>query len=421
MGSSRITFDKWSDSYSDRMEHMRASAVRDLFAAASRSDIISLSGGMPDINKLPLDKVAKAASATITQEGIGALQYGSTDGRVQTKEVLIGLMSELGLRVKPEDMLITAGAQQALDLLGKIFINPGDVVITEGPTYVGALQAFSAYQPDVHAIDLDDEGIRTDLLEEELKRLGKGGAKFIYCIPNFQNPSGVTMSALRRRRLIELSHEYDVPIVEDDPYGRLRYEGGHMIPLRALDEDVIYLGTVSKVFAPGLRTGWMVAPRPILKKVNLAKQGTDLCGSALNQVLVEHYFNDTPWHKTLQKAVDAYRERRDAMLEALDEHFPPEATWTHPDGGFFIWVTLPPYVDTDQMLSVALDHGVTYVPGAGCFPDGRGKNCMRIAFCYEEPDNIREAIHRLAEVIDERLGMYRVFIAAGVLPDAKED
>lgn len=420
MGSSRIAFDKWSGGYALRMEHMRASAVRDLFAAASRSDIISLSGGMPDISKLPLDKVAKAAAATITQEGLGALQYGSTDGRVQTKRVLIDVMAELGLRVKPEDMLITAGAQQALDLLAKVFINPGDIIITEGPTYVGALQAFSAYQPNVRAIDLDDEGIRTDLLEEELKRIGKGVAKFIYCIPNFQNPSGVTMSASRRRRLLELSHEYEVPVIEDDPYGRLRYDGGHMIPLRALDDEVIYLGTVSKIFAPGLRTGWMVAPRPILKKVNLAKQGTDLCGSALNQVMVEHYFMDTPWHKTLQKAIDAYAERRDAMLSALEEYFPSEAVWTHPDGGFFVWVTLPPYVDTDQMLSVALDHGVTYVPGRGCYPDGRGGNCMRIAFCYEEPDRIREAIRRLAEVIDERLEMYRVFIAAGVLSAAKE-
>ena len=421
MSSPRVTFDKWTGRYSDRIEHMRSSAVRDLFAAASRSDIISLSGGMPDISKLPLDKVAKAASDTIQKEGIGALQYGSTDGRVQTKEVIIEIVAELGLRVKPEDILLTEGAQQALDLLGRIFINPGDVVITEGPTYLGALQAFSASQPEIHTIEMDEEGIRCDLLEEELKKLGKQGAKFIYVIPNFQNPSGVTMSAARRHRLLELSHEYDIPVIEDDPYGRLRYEGGHMIPLKALDDEVIYLGTVSKIFAPGLRTGWVIAPQPILHKLNLAKQGADLCSSALNQVMVEHYFHDTPWHKTLQKAVDAYAIRRDAMLEALEEYFPPEATWTHPEGGFFVWVTLPPYVDTDQMLSVALEHGVTYVPGSGCFPDGKGKNSMRIAFCYEEPDKIREAISRLASVINERLELYRAFIAAGALPDAKEE
>lgn len=421
MSSPRVTFDKWTGRYSDRIEHMRSSAVRDLFAAASRSDIISLSGGMPDISKLPLDKVAKAASDTIQKEGIGALQYGSTDGRVQTKEVIIEIVAELGLRVKPEDILLTEGAQQALDLIGRIFINPGDVVITEGPTYLGALQAFSASQPEIHTIEMDEEGIRCDLLEEELKKLGKQGAKFIYVIPNFQNPSGVTMSAARRHRLLELSHEYDIPVIEDDPYGRLRYEGGHMIPLKALDDEVIYLGTVSKIFAPGLRTGWVIAPQPILHKLNLAKQGADLCSSALNQVMVEHYFHDTPWHKTLQKAVDAYAIRRDAMLEALEEYFPPEATWTHPEGGFFVWVTLPPYVDTDQMLSVALEHGVTYVPGSGCFPDGKGKNSMRIAFCYEEPDKIREAISRLASVINERLELYRAFIAAGALPDAKEE
>lgn len=421
MSSSRITFDKWLGSYSTRMDSMRASAVRDLFAAASRSDIISLSGGMPDIAKLPLKKVAKVAADTILQEGVGALQYGSTDGRVQTKRVLIDIMAETGLRVKPEDMIITAGAQQALDLLGKIFIDPGDVIITEGPTYLGALQAFSAYQPDIHGIPLDDEGIRTDLLEDELKRLGKRGAKFIYVIPNFQNPSGVTMSAPRRRRLLELSHEYEIPVIEDDPYGRLRYEGGHMIPLRALDDEVIYLGTVSKIFAPGLRTGWIVAPRPILQKVNLAKQGTDLCGSAVNQVMVEHYFKDTPWHKTLQTMVKTYAERRDAMLSALEEFFPSEAVWTHPEGGFFIWVTLPPYIDTAQMLSAALDHGVTYVPGDGCYPKGEGKSSMRIAFCFEEPDKLRDAISRLADVINERLELYRVFSAAGVLPNVEED
>ncbi len=422
MGSPRITFDKWKDLYSDRIEDMRSSAVRDLFAAASRSDIISLSGGMPDISILPLSEVAAMAAETINKEGVGALQYGTTDGRVQTKEALIEIMNEIGLRAKPDDMTLTAGAQQALDLLGKVFINPGDVVICEGPTYVGALQAFSAYQPDVHCIELDSQGIRTDILEEELKRLGKGVAKFIYVIPNFQNPSGVTLSIERRRRLLELSHEYEVPVIEDDPYGRLRFDGGHLKPLRALDDEVIYLGTVSKVFAPGLRTGWIVAPHPILQKINLAKQGTDLCGSALNQVLVEHYFRDIAWHKILQNLVKTYKVRRDAMLAALEEYFPPEVTWTHPEGGFFVWVTLPPYVDCDQMLGVALEHGVTFVPGTGFYPLGMGgKNKMRIAFCYEEPEKLREAIARLADVINERLELYRVFIAAGALDQSEEE
>jgi 2-aminoadipate transaminase len=326
-------------------------------------------------------------------------------------------MVDFGVRVAPEDVTITTGAQQALDLLGKTFINPGDVVITEGPTYLGALQAFSAYQPDVHTIEFDQDGMRMDLLEAELERLGKRGAKFIYTIPTFQNPGGVTMSLERRKRLIELSHEYEILVIEDDPYGRLRYSGEPVPCLRSLDPEVVYLGTVSKVFAPGLRTGWVIAPHPIMKKMNMVKQGTDLCGSALNQVILEHYFAETPWKEILASICIKYKERRDAMLAALDEFFPAEARWTRPTGGFFIWVTLPQYVDTPQMLSVALEKGVTFVPGDGCYPakSGKGRNSMRIAFCYEEPEKLREAIRRLSLVIEDRLELYRAFITAGFL------
>ncbi|MBQ6585650.1 MAG: PLP-dependent aminotransferase family protein [Coriobacteriales bacterium] len=420
MESSRITFDKWSSLAASRMGTMKRSAVRDLFAAASRSDIISLSGGMPDIKKLPLDMISRMAANTLLTEGVGALQYGGTDGRIQCRRIIAKLMEDINVQADPAEILLTCGAQQALDLIAKAFVNPGDIVITEGPTYIGALQAFSAYEPRFLCVPFDDEGIRTDLLEVELKKLGKKGAKFIYTIPNFQNPGGVTMSLERRKRLLELSHEYEVPIIEDDPYGRLRFEGDDVPALRSMDPDVIYLGTVSKVFAPGLRTGWILAPKPIIAKVNLAKQGADLCSSALNQVMVEHYFMDTPWRETLATLVATYKERRDAMLDALEEYFPPEATWTEPQGGFFVWVTLPRYVDTSKMLSVALENGVTYVPGAGCYPDKDGFNSMRIAFCYEEPERIREAIRRLAATINERLALYRAFIAADALPETKE-
>ena len=418
MDSSHFMFDDRADRVADRVRGMRSSAVRDLFAAASRSDIISLSGGMPDVSLLPEDALKKAVDAALREHKAVALQYGPTNGREQTRAVLCDIMQSSGIRVKPQDVLITTGAQEALDLIAKTFINPGDVIITEGPTYLGALQAFSAYQPDVHCIPFDQEGMRCDLLEDELRLLHARGItpKFLYTIPNFQNPGGVTMSPSRRRRLIELCREYDVMIVEDDPYGRLRYEGGHVKPLRALDNQVVYLGTVSKIFAPGLRTGWVVAPHAVLAKINLVKQGADLCGSALNQVICEHYFTDTPWEKTLKTFVDTYHVRRDAMLEALEEFFPPEATWTHPQGGFFVWVTLPSYVDTSSMLSEALEAGVTYTPGDGFYPDGvRGKNCMRIAFCFEEPENIKEAIRRLSVVIEQRLELYRAFIDAGVM------
>lgn len=399
-----------------RVKKMRSSAVRDLFAAATNPDIISLSGGMPDVRLLPTSAVKKATRAACEGERAASLQYGATNGRLETRQVFCNLMRDIGVRVKPDEVLITTGAQEALDLMGKTFVDPGDVIYTEGPTYLGALQAFSAYEPDVHCIPFDDEGMRMDLLEEDLKKVGKGRAKFLYTIPNFQNPGGVTMVPARRKRLLELSEEYGFMVIEDDPYGRLRYDGGHVIPLKALSSNVVYLGTISKIFAPGLRTGWIAAPKSVLAKINLVKQGTDLCGSSFDQVVVEHYFTDTPWEKTLQKFVRTYKTRRDAMLSALDEFFPPEATWTHPEGGFFVWVTLPEYVDTASMLSVALDAGVTYTPGDGFYPDGeRGKNSMRLAFCYESPENIREAIHRLALVIEERLELYRAFLEAGAL------
>ena len=421
MTSAHLTFDTTGDKVARRVVKMRSSAVRDLFAAASRPDVISLSGGMPDVSLLPQSAIKKAVRAACEDERAVALQYGSTDGRVQTKQVFCDLMRDIGVRAKPENVLITSGAQEALDLISKAFIDPGDIILAEGPTYLGALQAFSAYEPDIRCIPFDDEGMRMDLLEEELERIGKGNPrlKFLYTIPNFQNPGGVTMSPARRKRLLELADEYGFMVLEDDPYGRLRYDGGHMVPLKALSDDVVYLGTISKVFAPGLRTGWIVAPKSVLAKINLVKQGTDLCGSSFDQVVVEHYFTDTPWQKTLQKFVATYRVRRDAMLAALEERFPPEASWTRPEGGFFVWVTLPAYFDTGSMLGEALEAGVTYVPGDSFFPGGTmGKNSMRINFSFASPEDIAEAIRRLAAVIDERLELYRVFLDAGVLPNA---
>ena len=418
MSTAHITFDQTGDKVAQRVTKMRSSAVRDLFSAAVRPDIISLSGGMPDVSLLPQSAIRKAVRAAVDDQRAVALQYGPTDGRVETKQVFCDLMRDIGVRCKPENVLLTTGAQEAIDLIAKAFIDAGDIVLAEGPTYLTALQAFSAYEPDIRCIDFDDDGMRMDLLEAELEKIGKNNPrlKLCYVIPNFQNPGGVTMVPERRKRLLELSHEYGFMVIEDDPYGRLRYEGGHQIPLKVLDDDVIYLGTISKVFAPGLRTGWIVAPKSVLSKVNLVKQGTDLCGSSFDQVVVEHYFTDTPWQRTLQKFVKTYRVRRDAMLAALEEYFPPEASWTHPEGGFFVWVTLPDYVDTGSMLGAALEAGVTYVPGDSFFPDGqRGKNCMRINFSYETPENIEEAIRRLAGVIEERLELYRVFINAGAI------
>ncbi len=417
MGTARVVFDRWTGRYAGRMSDVRSSAVRDLFAAASRSDMISLSGGMPEVSRVPWRAAAEAAFEAVSEDGAVALQYGSSEGRAELREVIVELMAEAGVRLRRDDLVVTAGAQQGLDLLAKVFIDPGDTIICEGPTYVGALQAFSAYQPQIRCVPMDAGGMRTDLLEEELARVGRGGAKFIYTIPNFQNPAGVTLTAERRRRLLELAREYDVPVVEDDPYGRLRFEGGHVKPLRALDDEVIHLGTFSKIFSPGLRLGWMTAPRPILAKVLLAKQAADLCGSNFSQVTAERYFRGTRWRRVLRDLTRTYAERRDAMLAALEEHFPPEAVWTTPEGGFFVWCELPPFVDAKAMLAEAVERGVTYVPGDAFFPDGRtGRNCMRLAFCYAEPSAIEEGVRRLAEVLEGRLELYRAFIAAGALP-----
>jgi 2-aminoadipate transaminase len=415
MGTARVVFDKWDGRYSAAASSVRSSAVRDLFAAAARPDVISLSGGMPDVRRVPHEAVQRAVREAMRHDGASALQYGSSNGREELRATIVGLMAESGVRLSEDDLIVTAGAQQGLDLLAKVFLDPGDVVICEGPTYVGALQAFSAYQPRIECVAMDEHGMRMDLLEETLRRLGPRGAKFIYTIPNFQNPAGVTLSGERRRRMLELAHEYDVPVVEDDPYGRLRYAGGHILPLKALDPDVIYLGTFSKIFAPGLRLGWMAAPRPILAKVLLAKQAADLCGSSFAQAVAERYMTGTTWRRVLADLARTYHERRDVMLEALAEHFPADVSWTRPEGGFFVWVTLPDYVDTRSVLAEAVEHGVTFVPGSDFFPDGSGANCLRIAFCYEEPAQIAEGVRRIAEVLEDTLQLYRAFVTAGAV------
>ncbi len=416
MASAHITFDFTEDKIANRVKKMRSSAVRDLFSAATSDDVISLSGGMPAVSLLSEASMRKAVEMAVGGKKHLALQYTATDGLPGAKQAICDIMRDVGIRCNTDDIMLTTGAQEALDLVAKTFIDVGDIILAEGPTYLGALQAFSAYEPEVRCIEQDEHGMRMDLLEEELKKLGRGKVKFLYTIPNFSNPAGITMTPERRKRLVELAEEYDFFILEDDPYGRLRYEGGHVLPLKALSDRVIYLGTVSKIIAPGLRIGWIIAARCILERINLVKQGTDLCGSAFTMVVVEHYFNDTPWKKTLQKFIETYRERRDAMLDALEEYFPPEATWTHPDGGFFVWVSLPDYVDTGSMLTTALENGVTYTPGDSFYPGGSaGKNSMRIAFCYEEPEKLREAIRRLSVVINERLELYRAFLDAGAI------
>ncbi len=401
-----FSVDRFVDLYAQRTSGMSASEVRALFAVASRPEVVSLAGGMPYVQALPDQDILDVVAQVLDEHGSMALQYGGGQGHPALRERLLMLMQAEGLQADPEDMVITTGAQQGLDLVAKIFVDPGDEVVVEAPAYVGALSAFSAYEPRYLQVDVDDDGMIVEHLEELLLRGAR--PKFVYTVPNFGNPAGVTMSMERRERLVALCREAGVPILEDNPYGMLRFEGEALPCLRSMDPDnVIYLGTVSKVFSPGVRVGWALAEQSVTQRLILAKEAADLCGSSFNMLVTERYFAGDRWRANLASLVDVYRSRRDTMLEALTEHFPQGSTWTHPSGGFYVWVTLPGYVDSQAMLAAAVERRVAYVPGTAFYPDGRGKDKMRLAFCYPPKDRIREGIARLGSLLSDEDQLYR--------------
>jgi DNA-binding transcriptional MocR family regulator len=401
-----LSIDRFVDLYAGRTAGMSASEVRALFAVASRSEIVSFAGGMPYVQALPPKDVLAVVEQAIQQHGPSLLQYAGGQGHRSLRERLIPLMADEGVEAGPEDLIITNGAQQALDMLGKIFIDPGDLIAVEAPAYVGALTAFGAYEPRYLQIDLDADGMIVDQLQEALVRGDR--PKFVYTVPNFGNPAGVTMSLPRRRQLVALCREAGIPIIEDNPYGLLRFEGEALPCLRSMDpENVIYLGTVSKVFSPGVRVGWALAEQSVVQRLVLAKEAADLCGSSFTMLVTERYFAGDRWRQNLSTFVDLYRLRRDAMLEALPEHFPSDATWTRPAGGFYVWVTLPGWVDAQAMLAAAVERRVAYVPGTAFYPDDRGRNQMRLAFCYPTEDRIREGIARLGALLEDEEQLYR--------------
>ena len=407
--SPELHFDKWIDLYASRTTSMKASEIRDLFVVASRPDIISLAGGMPETRSFPMEKVVDATRKAMESDGSAALQYGSSEGHIGLKEVIVGLMATDGIKVHPEDIIVTGGGQQALDLLGKVFINPNDKILVEAPSYVGAIQVFNSYQADMISIPLDEHGLQVDLLKKELEDLQAKGerAKFIYVVPDFHNPAGVTLSAERRKKLLALSEEYKLLILEDNPYSRLRFEGDHLKPMRSENPLVVYLSTFSKIFSPGVRLGWITAPRPILEKLNLAKQAADLCTSSFAQRVVCEYFKGDFWEKHVNHLANTYRNRRDAMLAAMEEFFPQEVTWSVPHGGLFLWAILPEYIDTTELLAEAISEKVAYVPGRAFFPDRSGKNCMRLNFSYPNEKEIHTGIKRLAKVIKDQMALYQ--------------
>jgi 2-aminoadipate transaminase len=402
--------ERYAALFASRTKVMKSSAMRDLMAVTARPDVISLAGGLPDTSTFPPDTFAAVAQRIAAESCAKALQYGPTEGLDGTKACIAEVMAAEGMRVDHEDMIVTTGGQQVIDLVTKTLIDPGDVVIAEGPTYPGAVPVFSSYQAEVVQIDMDADGMRVDLLEDTLDRLERDGRrpKFIYTVPSFQNPAGVTMSQARRHRLVEVAHERELLVLEDNPYGLLRYEGEAPTPLLSLDGGVyvMYLGTFSKILSPGIRLGWVVAPPPVLEKINLGKQAADLCTSTLSQLMVQAYFEESRWRDYVESLTEVYRARRDTMLDALSEHFPRQAEWTRPAGGLFIWATLPDFIDTTDLLARALRDNVAFVPGEAAFLDGRGRNAMRLNFSGSDEDAIREGIRRIGEVVTEQVELY---------------
>jgi 2-aminoadipate transaminase len=417
--------ERYAGLFAERTRMMRSSAMRDLMAITARPEVISLAGGLPDTSTFPPESFAAQMTRIASESAAEALQYGPTEGFEAMKAAICDVMAAEGMAPDREDVIVTTGGQQALDLIAKSLLDPGDPVICEAPTYPGAVPVFSSYQADTHQVEMDEHGMRVDLLEELLDRLEQASRrpKFIYSVPSFQNPAGVTLSGERRRRLVELAREREVLIVEDNPYGLLRYEGEPEAPLYQLDggDYLVYVGTLSKILSPGIRLGWAVAPPPVMEKMVLGKQATDLCTSTLAQYFALEYFAEDRWRSYVDDLCGIYRSRRDAMLEALERHFPRQASWTRPAGGLFVWATLPPYIDTSDLLAKALRENVAFVPGAAAYVDPRqGRNAMRLNFSGSKEDEIREGIRRIGKVVAEQVALYETITSEHQLPAASE-
>jgi 2-aminoadipate transaminase len=407
-----VDLDRFDFLYANRVKGMKTAATRDLMATLSRPGIISLAGGFPDTRAFG-EEAFREISRNKAGDAAQALQYGPTSGLEAIKDVIVDVMAAEGTPARQEDVFITTGAQQGLDLIAKVFLDEGDAILCEGPTYAGALNAFAAYRPRIAHVPMDRAGMIPIAARETLKKARKQGlhVKFIYTVPNFQNPAGVTLIRERRHELLEIAREFDLIIVEDNPYGMLRFEGEPLPTLAALEQEqegylvdrVVYLGTFSKIFAPGVRLGWVHAQPGILHKINIGKQGADLCSSNLSQMMISSYFQNADWRAYVKRLTTMYKERRDAMLDALAEFMPKEVHWTHPEGGLFVWATLPSYLDATAMLPRAIARNVAYVPGEGFYAGGSGKNHMRLNFSFVEPERIRRGIELLSEVIRERM------------------
>lgn len=401
----------WEYRYAHRMQKMGSSVIRELLKLTEQPDIISFAGGLPAPEVFPVKEFQEACNQVLTDHGAQALQYSTTEGYLPLRELIMRHNARFNVKVTTENIMITSGSQQALDFIGRLFINRGDYVVVESPTYLGALQAWNAYGAQYISVESDENGMLVDKLEEALRI----GPKFIYVLPNFQNPSGSTLSLERRKRLIILADQYGVPIVEDDPYGQLRYDGNHIPSVATLDSrsrdntdgeysgNVIYLSTFSKLLAPGLRLAWVIAPPQVIRKLVMTKQAADLHTSSFIQHVAYEVAKGGFLDEHVKVIRATYKERRDVMLEMMEEMFPPEVSWTKPLGGMFLWGVLPECVDAAAVLKVAIERKVAFVPGTAFHPNGGGANTMRLNFSFSNPDNIREGITRLGTTLKEAL------------------
>ena len=425
MDTQPINLDPWLSHYAHRAMGLSASEVRALFAVASRPEVVSLAGGMPYVQALPENLISGALSKVLVDHGPTALQYGSGQGIPSLREHILEIMALEGISASVDDIVVTTGSQQALDLVTKLFIDPHDVILAEAPSYVGALGVFRSYQADVVHVLMDENGLIPERLREAISEVTSSGRtiKFLYSIPNFHNPAGVTLSAERRAEILEICQSNNILILEDNPYGLLSFEQEVPPAIRSLDEDgVIYLGSFSKTFAPGFRVGWALAPHAIREKLVLAAEAAILCPSSFSQMVIAEYLSQADWQGQISTFRGVYRERRDAMNDALREYL-PQLQWNVPHGGFYIWCTLPDSLDSKAMLPRAVSELVAYTPGTAFFADGQGRENVRLSFCYPTPENIQLGIRRLATVINGELDLRADFAGTGSLqiPDSHQD
>lgn len=403
-------FDNWLDAYSERAHTLSVSEVRALFAVVSRPEVVSLAGGMPYVSALPKELLAKSYDSMMAKKGNLAIQYGGGQGDAELREQIRDIMALEGISASPDDLVVTTGSQHALDLVAGLFLDQDDVVLAEGPSYVGAIGIFRHYQAHIEHVYTDDDGISPEALQEAIDRMKAQGRriKFLYLVPNFANPSGVTLAKERRPKIVEICQREHILILEDNPYGLLYFDKPVPDALRTMDENVIYLGSFSKILAPGFRVGYVLAPPALRDKIILAQESALLCPSMFSQMMISEYLAIADWRKQVDTFRGVYRERKDAALDAMREYLPNLKT-TQPDGGFYLWVTLPDQVDSKAMLPLAVKELVAYTPGTAFFGDGTGQQHLRICYSYPTPENVKVGIKRLASVINLQTELLETF------------